>query len=214
MAGQEQFQTNHCTVTQSIPQLPETRSCTAAAAGMLGSSQLLNDQKLQGKGIKSPQIINSVFTAAIPEMWVHCSECKSSAGPALTSSPEPWDTVTPVLNPQVFEGETCRPWSLLVAPVLLCPAVHSLLATRHHALCAFFKMTKHAQCSSQPPFSHGDSAAPLQSQEPKSSSQLWQTNSTQRAGTYSAAAGCSLHTSRACALPVLMLEVKTREDIS
>lgn len=126
---------------------------------MLGSSQPLNDQKLQGKGIKSPQTINSVFTAAIPEMWVHCSECKSSAGPALTSSLEPWDTVTPVLNPWVSEGETCQPWSLLVAPVLLCPAVHSLLATRHHALCAFFKMTKHAQCSSQPPFSHGDSAA-------------------------------------------------------
>lgn len=70
------------------PAAPHPRPAPAQQlrAGTLGSSQPSKEQKLQGERIKMPEVINSIFTAAFPEIWMHCSECNSTAVPALTSS--------------------------------------------------------------------------------------------------------------------------------
>lgn len=84
---------------------------------MLGSSQPLKEQKLQGEGTKLSQAINSIFIAAFPEIWAHRSECKSAAVPALTSSQEsPVETMNSQISTEVethwsWYPTSCHPHS-------------------------------------------------------------------------------------------------------
>lgn len=89
-------------------------------------------------------------------------------------------------------------------------------------------MTKHAQCSSQPSFNRGDSSVlhhgacrqkpPVSrcnhGNQKKSSLYLWQRNESKGMGHIQLLPAAPSMPSKGCALPVVMLEVESREDTS